>query len=561
MADERPQPTRASLRQLLNELFPLEAQLRAFCIDHFPAVAGECGDGMPRSSRLSLLLEREPPAAIAAALQEHLQSAERPPLGREEVEARLFSPAVARSTTRSTACSAAPAPREKKQSWRVLLLSILSSYLAGLVSKEPLKNAAGRIGLCLTPAKQRAATLVGAPEWRQLSASLTTAVMWLLVIGLVFLPPPSARKEASPALGHLQEPSPSPACAPPAPDQPPGAHLGKPRQPAAGGTGPTSLGSSASQSGPPGTTAEPRSPNALSAAGPNGTGRPDPRPDKQPQAEGMPVSADRPQASGGTGKTKPQPENRQPAGHATEAGSPNSADQSPAAAGVARPPKPNQVAPAGPTPQDPETTLAARPAERPAAAVPDEEAKIELQWCKSKPLPNQPLFSASRSRPQIVSGRRLVTDRVRGYVCIPPYAISSEPVSQGMYQLIVGEQPQKSEFRASRPVLVSYLEAAHFCNAMSEKEGLSPCYEFSQEGSRETVAWRNRARCSGYRLPAPEEAAAYHRGTDNEWTWVTSTPSIDQIDIYEGIPRGFYVARSLPPTVAARPASLPPRSR
>ncbi len=557
MVDERPQPNRAAVRQLLNELFPIEAQLRAFCIDHFPAVAGECGDGMPRSSRLSLLLEREHPAAIAAAIQEHLESATHPPLSREEVEARLCSKAV----PRSTACSAAPARSEQKKSWRVLLLSILSSYLAGLVSKEPLRNAAGRIALCLAQAQQRAATLVGAPEWQQLSASLTTAVMWILVVGLVFLPSPSPRQEASPALGQLQEPSPSPACAPLAPDSPPGAQLGKPRQPGAQGTGPTSSGGSASQSGPPVMTAEPRSPAALTATAPSGTRRPAPLPDQPPRAESMPASAAKPYANGGAGQPKPQPESRPPTAHATAAGSPDSADQSPAVAGAARPPKPNAVAPGGTTPQAPEATLPPRPPERPVAAVPDEEAKIELQWCNSKPLPNQPLLPASRSRPQIVSGRRLVTDRVRGYVCIPPYAISSEPVTQGMYQLLVGEQPQKSEFRPGRPVLVSYLEAAHFCNAMSEKEGLSPCYEFSQEGSRETVAWRNRARCSGYRLPAPEEAAAYHRGTDNEWTWVTSTPSIDQIDIYEGIPRGFYVARSLPPTVAARLASPPPRAR
>ena len=175
----------------------------------------------------------------------------------------------------------------------------------------------------------------------------------------------------------------------------------------------------------------------------------------------------------------------------------------------------------------------------------DEDASTELQRCKSSPLPRQLFLAASRSRPQLEHGRRLVADRYRGYVCIPPYAISTHPVTQGAYAVLMGGQPQKGEYMPNRPVLVSYMEAAHFCNAMSEREGLSLCYEFSEENGRETVAWRNRSHCTGYRLPAVEEAAAYHRGTDNEWTWVTNTPSIDQIEVHEGIPRGFYIARSL----------------
>jgi formylglycine-generating enzyme len=75
------------------------------------------------------------------------------------------------------------------------------------------------------------------------------------------------------------------------------------------------------------------------------------------------------------------------------------------------------------------------------------------------------------------------------------------PVTRRLYAAILGEDPSWPEGGADdRPVNnVSWLDAVRFCNAMSDKEGLPPCYTIEED----TVSW-NRA-ASGYRLPTEAE--------------------------------------------------------
>ncbi|HNN98575.1 MAG TPA: hypothetical protein PKI03_40200 [Pseudomonadota bacterium] len=177
----------------------------------------------------------------------------------------------------------------------------------------------------------------------------------------------------------------------------------------------------------------------------------------------------------------------------------------------------------------------------------DADTQADLAACPSPRAPGQKFAADSGSRPELVIGRRRVFDRVRGYVCIPGYAISGKPVTQAQYESVIGVRPHGRDYAPGRPVFVSFLQAVHYCNTVSLRERLTPCYEVRlDKKGKETVAWPGRTACTGYRLPAAEEAAAYDRGTESEWTWFSSTLPLGQLDARTDAPRGFYLARSTP---------------
>jgi nucleoside phosphorylase len=67
-----PQPTRASLRKVLQEVLRIDSDLDAFCLDYFPQVKRLFSGGMDTEQKRSLLLQRED----AAQIWKHLQEAE-----------------------------------------------------------------------------------------------------------------------------------------------------------------------------------------------------------------------------------------------------------------------------------------------------------------------------------------------------------------------------------------------------------------------------------------------------------------------------------------------------
>lgn len=199
-------------------------------------------------------------------------------------------------------------------------------------------------------------------------------------------------------------------------------------------------------------------------------------------------------------------------------------------------------------------TAAATPTPASSPQALDADTQAELRECQTRIVPGSAVSPDTHSRPELVVGRRRVFDRVRGYMCIPSYAISPKPVTQGQYEAVIGVRPHGADYAANRPVFVSFVQAAQYCNTVSLKERLTPCYELRiDKQGKKTVAWPNRQGCSGYRLPAIEEAAAYERGTESEWTWVSSTLPLGMLDARNDAPRGFYLARNAAPAIASQP--------
>ncbi len=106
---------------------------------------------------------------------------------------------------------------------------------------------------------------------------------------------------------------------------------------------------------------------------------------------------------------------------------------------------------------------------------------------------------------------------VEGGETCSSFYICDHEVTQAEYKAVIGINP--SDFSGdNRPVeCVSWPEAIEYCNALSRKEGLTPCYTIDKsrkdpnntnywEDIQWTVTWNKSA--NGYRLP-----------TENEWEW------------------------------------------
>ena len=111
-------------------------------------------------------------------------------------------------------------------------------------------------------------------------------------------------------------------------------------------------------------------------------------------------------------------------------------------------------------------------------------------------------------------------------VTVSAYGVGVVPVTQALYEAVIGSDP--SHFKgADLPVhRVSWYDAIEFCNRLSERAGLRPCY--ARDG--DDVRWDREA--DGYRLPTEAEweyaaragtTTAYSFGDDpaelGEYAW------------------------------------------
>jgi formylglycine-generating enzyme required for sulfatase activity len=115
-----------------------------------------------------------------------------------------------------------------------------------------------------------------------------------------------------------------------------------------------------------------------------------------------------------------------------------------------------------------------------------------------------PLETASSQMAEIPGGEIVLRDDRIGHkwsVEIKPFLLSRYPVTQDVFFEITGDAP--GTFKGDkRPVeTVSWRDAVSFCNSLSSKEGLEPCYYLSNE-TEEILFY---AKNNGYRLPTEAE--------------------------------------------------------
>jgi hypothetical protein len=77
------------------------------------------------------------------------------------------------------------------------------------------------------------------------------------------------------------------------------------------------------------------------------------------------------------------------------------------------------------------------------------------------------------------------------------FFIDAHPVTQEIYQKVMGVNPSKQKNPAAPVAGVQWVDAARFCNKCSEAEGLEPCYDLK--------TWSCNPSASGYRLPTEAE--------------------------------------------------------
>ena len=125
--------------------------------------------------------------------------------------------------------------------------------------------------------------------------------------------------------------------------------------------------------------------------------------------------------------------------------------------------------------------------------------------------------SFTMGSPPAESGRG--TDEVQHTVTLTTDIWMAESeVTQRQYRNLIGTSP--SSFKGDDlPVeSVSWYDAVAYCNALSVKEKLQPCYQISGT----TVGWADGVKCTGYRLP-----------TEAEWEYAAN-PASGARTVYAG---------------------------
>ncbi len=145
--------------------------------------------------------------------------------------------------------------------------------------------------------------------------------------------------------------------------------------------------------------------------------------------------------------------------------------------------------------------------------------KVGVQWGpETRPkLVKVAKGSFTMGSPPAESGRG--TDEVQHAVTLTSDLWMAETeVTQRQYRNLIGSNP--SSFKGDDlPVEnVSWFDAVAYCNALSVKEKLPPCYQINGT----TVGWADGVKCTGYRLP-----------TEAEWEYAAS-PASGTRTVYAG---------------------------
>jgi len=166
-----------------------------------------------------------------------------------------------------------------------------------------------------------------------------------------------------------------------------------------------------------------------------------------------------------------------------------------------------------------------------AVAEPPEEKpppeQPEKEEVAGEPMPPDPDLAAARNWVTIPAGTFVMgsPDDEEGrwehegpthQVRVSRFACMRYPVTRGHYADLMGKDPGWPEGEVDdRPVNnVSWHDAVEFCNRLSERQGLTPCYR--KEG--DDTVWV--ASADGYRLPTEAEwEYACRAGTQSRWSF------------------------------------------
>jgi formylglycine-generating enzyme required for sulfatase activity len=140
----------------------------------------------------------------------------------------------------------------------------------------------------------------------------------------------------------------------------------------------------------------------------------------------------------------------------------------------------------------------------PARAAPAPDVKAPGAWVRISPgtfamgsPADEPGRHANETRHQVTLTR--------------PFVIQTTEVTQAQFRDVMGYDPSEfSKCGRDCPVeQVSWNDAAAYCNALSGREGLAPCYECTGEGlgvwCADAPAFPSPYQCPGYRLPTEAE--------------------------------------------------------
>ena len=92
-----------------------------------------------------------------------------------------------------------------------------------------------------------------------------------------------------------------------------------------------------------------------------------------------------------------------------------------------------------------------------------------------------------------------MADEVQHTIIVSDFQIGLYEVSQSQYGSLMGSNPSSVQGDDLPVESVSWLDAIHYCNALSEHEGLTSAYHI--DGN--TITWNREA--DGYRLPTEAE--------------------------------------------------------